>query len=219
MRLSTNPRRETERREIYATLYRLLTHYWQNTELDAARRGQIEDLLEDVAEFGAATVLEICREWRRTRDRAPMPSELRRLCIQAQSAEQDRRVTAGGEDMDAYARSVGFADNAERMQEIRKAQARRDDPADWDRLKRIKEEIQGYRVGGMRPAHHLADAVAAALGTQVERDYTPEEMRRARIELGIEPAPPLYDRERRDSVADAREPLELGQGLEEEAVP
>jgi hypothetical protein len=70
----------------------------------------------------------------------------------------------------------------------------------------------------MRDAMDRLARASAALApepparTRVPREYTAEEMRKARIELGIEPARPPQDRNRRDSAA-VWEPLEATEPL------
>ncbi|HVE21572.1 MAG TPA: hypothetical protein VNC39_06310 [Acidocella sp.] len=78
-------------------------------------------------------------------------------------------------DMHAYARSVGFRDNAERMEQIRKDVAKRDNPAHFERLRAIRDELP---LRGPARAERSGPAYAA------------DELRQARIALGIEPPDP-----------------------------
>jgi len=155
-----------------------MSHYWTDTDHIETRRAQIADWLEDTIEFGPAIVAEACREWRRTQTRRPVPSEIRRLCIERQTALAERATHGAPTDMDAYARSVGFADNVERMEAIRAA--KRDTAADGERLRRIEDELKFRRVA-------VAAHTAKSLGVTA-REVT-DELRAGRIALGLEPEP------------------------------
>lgn len=127
----------------------MMSHFWTADDPIESRREQIIDWIEDLVEFGPATVAEACGQWRRTGSRRPLPSDIRRFCIELQRQEQERGAIAGPSDMDAYARSVGFANNAERMAEIRRVEAKRNDPGNAERLARIREEMSLDRVSRM----------------------------------------------------------------------
>jgi hypothetical protein len=78
-------------------------------------------------------------------------------------------------DMDAYARSVGFRDNAERMEQIRKDKVKRNDPAQFERLRAIRDELS---LRGPAKAERSDIAYAA------------EDLREARSALGLDPDSP-----------------------------
>lgn len=73
---------------VSALVARLLNHYWTANDPPAMRQAQIEDWLEDVTEFSIEHVEGACREWRRSGQRRPLPSDIRTLAI----AEQRRAV-------------------------------------------------------------------------------------------------------------------------------
>lgn len=199
------------KREVAAIVGRLLLHYFVPGEIsDGARKAMAEDWVEDLAEFPPQIVADACRTWRRKPNgRRPLPGDIRALCIAEQREQQERRAIAGPSDMDEYARSVGWANNAERMEAIRRDEAKRNDPAAWERLRRIEDEIKLGRSGSLRQAAGPAWAAAAGAGVKA-REVTPEEMRRSQIELGIkppesDPADAQDEQARRDSIAQARE--------------
>jgi hypothetical protein len=155
------------------------------------RKAQAQDWIEDLEEFGPAIVAEACRTWRRRPvNRRPSPGEIRALCLNEQREQRERAQHAqlsGPDAMDAYARSVGFANNAERMAQIRRDEAKRDDPAHYERLKALQLEIQPRPVGSLRKA----------------KEASPEELRRGRIELGLE-IDPETERLRRENIEQER---------------
>jgi hypothetical protein len=154
-------------------------HYWQADEPPAVRALQLEDWLEDLAEFGPAIVADACRQWRRKpNSRRPLPGDIRALCLNEERERQERGAITQAIDMDAYARSVGFRDNAERMEAIREADAKRNTAAAGERLRAIREELSLRTAGNQRPAGTVAG------------EATADELRQARIALGLEPVPP-----------------------------
>lgn len=159
-----------------------MAHYWLAAEQEPARRAQLEDWVEDLADFGPAIVADACREWRRTQpDRRPGPGHIRALCLAAQREQRERahhRALASPDAMDAYARSVGFANNAERMEQIRKDDSKHNDPANFERLRQIEQALTMRRAGKLRPTGRII------------REATAEELRQARIALKLEPEPP-----------------------------
>lgn len=165
-------------RQVAGVIARLLLHYYSPGDLsEAARKAMAQDWVEDLAEFGAAVVADACQEWRRSQHRRPVPSELRKLCSEMRRVNQDRRALAaphGGSD--DYARSVGWASEAERLAAIRRDERDRD--ARYERARLVREQ-----VGAARP---LAKT-AAALGVKA-REYTAAELRAGRIALGLEQA-------------------------------
>ncbi len=139
------------------------------------RQAQVEDWLEDLIEFGPAAVADACREWRRTPiNRRPVPGEIRKLCIDAMPRQQEHGQTATRADMDEYARSVGWASEAERLAAIRRDEHDRE--ARYERARQVREQ-----AGVPRPAAH----VATAAGVRV-REVSPEKYRAEQIALGIE---------------------------------
>lgn len=151
------------------------------------RQAQVEDWLEDLIEFGPAVVADACREWRRSPiNRRPVPGEIRKLCIEATSRQQSRIAVNTPTDMDEYARSVGWASEAERREAIRRDG--RDREARYERARLVREA-----AGMPRPA--AQDAAAA--GVKV-REYTADELRKGRIALGLEH---VYDEEGKIVVA------------------
>jgi hypothetical protein len=100
-------------RERAALIARLLNHFWTAADHPAVRQAQIEDWLDDLREFPYDDIRAACRDWRRTHTKRPTIAEIRNLCREAK-----RQPVAAKTDMDEYARSVGWRDNAERMQAI-----------------------------------------------------------------------------------------------------
>jgi hypothetical protein len=177
------------KREIAGIVARLLLHYFVPGELsDSARKAMAEDWVEDLGEYPPQTVADACREWRRKPiNRRPLPGEIRALCIDQQTAAQERQQLTGPTDMDAYARSVGWANNAERMEAI--AKSKRDSAADGERLRQIDRELK---------ARQAERTVREALSRDAAEKAAAEHMRRSQIALGIKAAPepePEEDRE------------------------
>ncbi len=139
------------------------------------RQAQVEDWLEDLIEFGPTAVADACREWRRTPiNRRPVPGEIRKLCIEAMPRQQEHGQHAAPDDMDEYARSVGFASNAERLAAIRRDE--RDREPRYERARQAREQ-----AGVPRPLAHTA----ATLGVKA-REVSPEKYRADQIAVGIE---------------------------------
>src|SRR5215469_3198732 len=112
---------------IHALVTALLSHYWVPADSVEARRLQIADWLEDLKEFD----LDIIREattWRREHeDRRPTPGAIRKLCIPEHNRRaQERALVAPGQlsEAEKYARSVGWASNAERRDAIARSEAK-----------------------------------------------------------------------------------------------
>jgi hypothetical protein len=61
---------------------RLLSHYWAGDEPEAVRQAQIEDWITDLVEFPLHVVADMCQRWRQTETRRPLPTDIRRLCIE-----------------------------------------------------------------------------------------------------------------------------------------
>lgn len=164
-------------RDVAGIIARLLLHYYSPGDLsEAARKAMAQDWVEDLVEFGAKTVADACQEWRRSQHRRPVPSEIRKLCSEMRRVSQDRRALAAPDSgSDEYARSVGWASEAERVAAIRRDE--RDREARYERARLVREQ-----AGGARPQAH-----AATLGVKA-REYTADELRAGRIALGIEQA-------------------------------
>jgi hypothetical protein len=77
-------------REVSALVTKLLAHYWTTNEHAAARQAQIEDWIDDLAEFGPAVVEQACTDWRRSEHRRPLPADIRTRCIAVQNEERER---------------------------------------------------------------------------------------------------------------------------------
>jgi hypothetical protein len=107
-------------RERAALIARLLNHFWTAADPPAVRQAQIEDWLEDLREFAYDDISAACRDWRRAHTKRPSIAEIRNLCREAH--QQPRPAPT---DMDAYARSIGWRDNAERMAAIAADNARK----------------------------------------------------------------------------------------------
>lgn len=166
---------------------RLMIHYWTADETATVRALQLEDWLEDLTEFAPAIVANACRTWRRRADnRRPTPGEIRALCVTERrvaerEAVQERLAVITPPipiDMDAYAREVGWANNAERMEAIARDKLRRSAEANAERLRQIERELMA------RPIREHPGAAAASLG--VTATEVTEVMRQARVSLGIE---------------------------------
>lgn len=161
------------RREIAGIIGRLLMHYYAPHDLSApARKAMAADWLEDLEEFEPDVVADACREWRRKPgSRRPLPGDIRQLCIAEQQRQIERRAIAGpdGERPWTYPERRAALD----------AERERNRPAElanYERLKRLDEERNAKRIGALRPVKELI--------------HTTEQMRQARIALGIEPAEP-----------------------------
>lgn len=167
-------------RQVAATIARLLLHYWAPGELsDEARRAMAADWLEDLSEFGPEIVANACREWRRRPiNRRPLPGEIRAICIEQQTKAQERIALAGPTDMDAYARSVGWANNAERMEAIAKDRAKA--AGNYERLRQIDQELKALQA---------ERAGREALSREAAQQAAAEHMLRSQIALGIKAAP------------------------------
>jgi hypothetical protein len=108
-------------RERAALIARLLNHFWTAADHPAVRQAQIEDWLDDLREFDYAEIADACRDWRRGHTKRPTIAEIRNLCREAH--QQPRPAPT---NMDAYARSIGWRDNAERMLAIAEDNRKRD---------------------------------------------------------------------------------------------
>lgn len=99
-----NTPNDRNNREITARIAALLTHYWTAGESDAVRFAQMQDWIEDLAEFGPFAVGEACKEYRRGPDhtRRPLPGDIRIICIRLQAADamrlEHRRDMAAARD-------------------------------------------------------------------------------------------------------------------------
>jgi hypothetical protein len=100
-------------RPLAALIATLLSHFWTAADPPASREAQIADWIEDLHEFPYHDISAACRDWRRAHTKRPSIAEIRNLCREAH--HQPRPAPT---DMDAYARSIGWRDNAERMQAI-----------------------------------------------------------------------------------------------------
>lgn len=173
-------------REVAGIIARLLLHFWAPGELsDVARAAMAQDWLEDLREFGPACVANACQEWRREQENRPKPANIRKLCIEAQAAQRERLAHASYSDGDGYARSVGWASEAERREAIRRDVAQRE--ARYEQARLVREEMEATGRG------HAYRATAATLRANAVwvREEDPEELRKARVALGIEePEPP-----------------------------
>lgn len=72
-----------------------MSHYWTADDPIEARREQVRDWIEDLVEFGPATVADACREWRRTQSRRPTPADIRRLCVDSRQARIEHLAITG----------------------------------------------------------------------------------------------------------------------------
>lgn len=54
-----------------------MSHYWTADDHPATRQAQIEDWIDDLVEFELDIIEEVCREWRRTEIKRPLPAQLR----------------------------------------------------------------------------------------------------------------------------------------------
>ncbi len=170
-----------------------MSHYWTGDDPIEARREQVRDWIEDLVEYGPAIVAEACGEWRRAQTRRPTPADIRRLCIEAEQLQRDRRAL----------RALPSPDDpqlADAREEDRRQRRARDDHA---RLAREQMAVDlgypsfsymlsigllnAYRNEPGRKA--AAGATAAELGvTAREYSPTPEQLRAGRIALRIEAA-------------------------------
>jgi hypothetical protein len=129
-----------------------------------ARREQVIDWIDDLVEFGPTAVADACREWRRDFDRRPTPANIRRLCIAAQNRRREdemRRLPPPPPPPEPEPMSA--ADRAHCVAVAERA---------LRRLRHIPPESQPTGYGAVE--HRKA------------REYTPDEMRAGRIDLGLE---------------------------------
>ena len=143
-----------------------MSHYWLATEPEPVRRTQLEDWLEDLGEFSPAAVAAACREWRQTKSKRPTPADIRKLCIVAQNRRRDSEAKA------------------------LPAPARRPEPepepmSDEDRAYCILLAEKALRHLKHRPMESQPTGYGVER-VRKERTYTADELRRARIALGIE---------------------------------
>jgi hypothetical protein len=163
-------------------------HYWVADETPAVRTLQLEDWLEDLVEFGPAIVAEACREWRhKPGGRRPTPGDIRTLCIETQRSRHEASAH----------HALPSPEYARLRAEDRQRQEDR-----FERARKVRAEIAaeyGYpnfmdllKAGSSvigRGRRRSSTPTAADLGvTAKDRTYTADELRRARIALGIEPA-------------------------------
>ena len=206
-----------------------MAHYWTADDPIETRREQLIDWIEDLVEFGPATAVEACREWRRSETRRPMPADIRQICIELKRQQHERIALAAPADMDEYARSVGWDSEAERRAAIERdgrRKRRRDeelaeahdiedqwardhgyaDYADYEAREGIDHVDACCNIarsflaaGAAKGKAAFADppeldrqAALKAMGVTArpEQVYTPEEMRKARIALGLEAPEP-----------------------------
>ncbi len=170
-------------RQISSLISRLLAHYWAANEPEETRRAQVEDWLDDLAEFGPEVVTEACVRWRRQPGgRRPTPGDIRTFCIEERELRPDGLAIAadhtGGKlvDEEAYARSAGWSSALERRDAIEAEKQR---------------QLNGERVTDIsrnsRSVGRVAGAIAAQLGVTA-REYAPtaEAMAAGRRALGID---------------------------------
>lgn len=108
-------------RLIASLVAKLLGHYWTADEPARLRQAQIEDWVEDLNDFDPGVVEQACRDWRRGSDRRPVPSEIRRMCIEEETSRAERKQlgrrglseTEITQTADAWAQSHGFASMAD----------------------------------------------------------------------------------------------------------
>ena len=115
---SSSPGLRRRQATIASLISRLMNHYWTTNDPPEIRRVQAEDWIADLIEFGPALVESACTEWRRTQARRPTIAEIRRLCVGIWREQQQHLLLAGPGDRDAYARSVGWASEDERLAAI-----------------------------------------------------------------------------------------------------
>jgi hypothetical protein len=153
-----------KRREVAAIVARLMSHYWAADDPEPIRKAQAEDWIADLFEFEIADIVAATTEWRRASTRRPTIADIRLLCIQEQTNRGNRRVIAGPQNANAYAKSAGFASDLHRRDAIRKTQER-------------YVKAQAWRNAGMPKT--------APYG------LTPENIREARKQLGCDDDYPL----------------------------
>jgi hypothetical protein len=105
----------------------LLAHYWLESEHALARRQIIRDWIDDLIEFAPDIVKDACGEWRRTERRRPMIADIRALCIPVHNKRAQERALAAPSSLseaEKYARSVGWASNAERRDALIRSEAK-----------------------------------------------------------------------------------------------
>lgn len=141
--MPTRPRHSTPSpdtdREIAGVVARMLLHFYAPSDLsESSRIAMAQDWLEDLREFGPAVVADACAEWRhKPGGRRPTPGDIRALCRERQQLRHERIALAVPDNMDEYARSIGWASNAERLAAIRRDEAERE--ARYERARKARE--------------------------------------------------------------------------------
>ena len=119
LREPQTPSTAASARPLAALIANLLSHFWTAADPPATRQAQIADWIEDLHEFPYHDVAAACREWRRAHAKRPSIAEIRNLCREAQQPMPPPT------NLDAYARSLGWRSNAERMTAIAEAQRKK----------------------------------------------------------------------------------------------
>lgn len=141
-RMPTRPRHSTQSpdddREIAGIVARLLLHYFTPADLsESARQAMARDWLDDLREFGPQIVADACAEWRhKPGGHRPTPGDIRVLCVERQRIRREHAALSAPDSMDDYARSVGWRNNAERVEAIRRDEADREARYERARLAR-----------------------------------------------------------------------------------
>jgi hypothetical protein len=89
---SPSARPDVNDRLIAERISTLLSHYWTADDPPELRRQQMGDWLDDLGEFGAATVAQAVEEWRRNETHRPSPAALRALCVRIETERRPQRA-------------------------------------------------------------------------------------------------------------------------------
>lgn len=152
---------------IAEQITRLLVHYWTADDDAVSRRAQIEDWIEDLAEFGPHAVADACTEWRRSSGKRPTPSDIRKLCREGHAERRPERLLEAPpplDELDAaaiadrWAQDRGFAGIADfQAQNFVGASIRTRDG---------RMRFPGLRQISPREASDASAPTAAALGVE-----------------------------------------------------
>ena len=174
---------------------RLLNHYWSAADPANVRQAQVEDYLEDLREFGAASVERACHDWRQSQPgKKPAPGFLRSMCIQQRRVQEEVREktvekwlapSRAGHFSELEAEGAIIADKWARDHGYRDRQAAYEKGIScFDIIRNLPglKEMPRLEPNRWNPiASELAEMGIKA----TERVYTSEEMAKARAELGI----------------------------------
>jgi len=162
--------------------------YWTADEDPALRRAQIPFWLAALEEFDLDVVRQVILEWsQRPGSKRPLPGDIRALCIPEHNRRaQERALAAPGQlsDAEKYARSVGWASNAERRDALARSEAKlganRDNLADGKAIGNRWAYERGYpsldayaQANGLEYAEARAEVCRSIIAQAAEKRRMP----------------------------------------------